>query len=114
MVFVQLQALLGIPTVLFLTLLLWQSTWAAVGCTRNQCLSFYDMVDYRNIRDWSDKAMYGGFDYGIIFVIIFTAAATARLIYYHTLDLTTHAPGLYTVLNNLPEQDLPEACLASQ
>ena len=52
MVFVQLQALLGIPTVLFLTLLLWQSTWAAVGCTRNQCLSFYDMVDYRNIHDW--------------------------------------------------------------
>ena len=37
-----------------------------------------------------DKVMYGGFDYGIIFVIIFTVAATARLIYYHVLDLHAH------------------------
>ena len=45
-------ALLWLPMAMFLTLLLWQSAWAAVGCTRSQCLSFYDMVDYRNIRDW--------------------------------------------------------------
>ena len=37
--------------------------------------------------------MYGGFDYGIIFVIIFTVAATARLIYYHVLDLHTRRSG---------------------